>query len=101
MAQPGDYRYKLTSTGYSSSRYGPCEVCGRHASEVFYQSEERAYERLGGIGWTFDGCRCLFGHRECLLAKRRASPAQVEDATKDRSLEALRDVLHDGVDVVI
>ena len=32
------YRYQLRSTNYSSARYGLCEVCGEHASEVFSQA---------------------------------------------------------------
>lgn len=72
------YIYKLTSTGYSSARYGACEVCGKHASEVFIQSEKRRFIRhTGEAGWTEHGCRGhLFGHRECLEASR-ANPHHV------------------------
>jgi len=79
------YRYQLTSTGHSSSRYGNCEVCGEHASEVFIQSEHRRYvvsdiEDLledpalyvgGELGWTANGCHYLFGHRGCLIDRRK------------------------------
>ena len=61
------YRYRLTSTGDSSEKYGACEVCGKHASEVFQQAEERAFEG----GWTQYQCRRLFGHEGCLIAQRR------------------------------
>jgi hypothetical protein len=61
------YRYRLSSTGGSSAKYGPCEVCGQHATEVFQQTEEQAYEE----GWTQHECQRLFGHEDCLLAKRR------------------------------
>lgn len=69
------YRYKLVSTGDSSARYGNCDVCGKHVTEVFIQREERRYrfEHNGKIyeGWTGEGCHYLFGHKECLIAKRK------------------------------
>lgn len=68
------YRYRLTSTGYSSSRYGNCAVCDKHTSEVFIQIEERFYTiaSIGHSGWTQNGCFTLFGHQECLESKQRA-----------------------------
>lgn len=61
------YRYRLTSTGGSSAKYGPCEVCSEHASETFYQIEEKQYEG----GWTQHECKSLFGHKDCLCSHRR------------------------------
>lgn len=61
------FRYRLTSTGSSSAKFGPCEVCGKHATEVFQQVEEVSYEG----GWTQHGCSRLFGHTECLVTKRQ------------------------------
>ena len=57
------YDYRLKTTGYSSERYGPCEVCGEHCSEVFYQVESK--------GGSRHKCRDLFGHETCLVAARR------------------------------
>lgn len=77
---PGTFRYRLTPTGRSSERYGPCEVCHQHASEVFHLVEERAYALHGpglppedphATGWTRSGCQDLFGHEACLLQARR------------------------------
>ncbi|MCL4296270.1 MAG: hypothetical protein KJ077_11100 [Anaerolineae bacterium] len=68
------YRYRLSSTGNSSAKYGPCEVCGKHASEVFSQSEEREYEPGQ---WTGLGCHSYFGHKECLEGKRRGQGREV------------------------
>lgn len=68
------YRYQLYSTGESSSKYGNCEVCGKYASEVWYQSEERTYEPLPGEKgpfWTWEGCRSWFWHKKCLVSKQR------------------------------
>ena len=70
--QTPKYRYRLSSTGYSSKRYGNCEVCGKYVSEVFYQAEERAFTRPDGTqGWTQQKCVSKFGHKECLLKLRR------------------------------
>ena len=80
-----EYRYKLTTTGAGSAKYGPCEVCGEHVSEVFSQSEERRYNPPGTLkehledaanykgsaqGWTHAGCVSYFGHKACLISKR-------------------------------
>lgn len=93
MPTIGEHRYRIRSTGFSSHRYGPCEVCHKHASEVFIQSEERSYEVYAdepgfpGVGWTIDGCRMLFGHEQCLLGQRKQS-----------IVERLSAVLHDGAE---
>jgi hypothetical protein len=67
------YHYRLTNTGYSSTRYGNCEVCAKHASEVFVQAEMRDYQRHDGTtSTTYANCRPhTFGHRDCLLSLRR------------------------------
>jgi hypothetical protein len=71
----GAYRYRIKSTGGSSQKYGPCEVCAKPSTEVFIQSEEQSYARDedegGGIGWTHYDCHNLFGHEACLLSARR------------------------------
>lgn len=67
-----NYRYKLSSLNESSNRYGNCDVCGKHASEMFIQTEEKEYTRPdGNKGWTQHECHQLFGHKECLENKRR------------------------------
>ena len=66
------YKYRIKSTGDSSAKFGPCEVCGKHASEVFYQVEERKYTRYDdSTGWTRYECRDFFGHEKCLRGQRR------------------------------
>ena len=37
------YRYDLNSTEESSNKYGNCYICGKHATEVFHQTEEKQY----------------------------------------------------------
>ena len=61
------YRYKLINTQESSKKYGVCEVCGKHVSEVYHQVEQKQYTR----GWTHYKCNNLFGHKECLENSRR------------------------------
>ena len=73
-------RYRLTSTGHSSIRFGKCEVCGTHTAEVFHQVEQKLYPRYSeepqaadaptGYTWTFWRCTDLFGHEECLKSRQ-------------------------------
>lgn len=67
------YRYRLTSTGQSSVQLGVCEVCGKAPSEVFLQTEEKHYsfyyENINYEGWVEHSS--LFGHRDCLLNRRK------------------------------
>jgi hypothetical protein len=67
----GAHRYRMRSTGYSSARFGPCEVCGEWASDVFLQNEEQLVRAKRDPYWTVSGCRSLFGHEGCLRAARR------------------------------
>jgi hypothetical protein len=48
--------YTLKSTGHGSTRFGNCEVCGRHCAEVFVQGKDRT--------------EYTFGHDKCLKASR-------------------------------
>lgn len=64
------YRYTLKSTGHSSAKFGLCEVCGKHVSEVFVQTEMQFYEDEFGSGWTYYECEDYFGHERCLRSKR-------------------------------
>lgn len=76
------YRYRLRSTKHSSERYGACEVCQTHCSEVFTQIEMRAYaqaqDESGGIAWTYHQCRTTFGHRDCLTGLQHARTVETE-----------------------
>ncbi|MGB0989279.1 MAG: hypothetical protein ACPGUI_00465 [Halarcobacter sp.] len=67
------YRYMLNSQRESSARYGNCEVCKKHASEVFYQVEEKAFFNpvSSEHSWTQHNCNSTFGHKECLIGLRR------------------------------
>lgn len=64
-------RYKLSSTGDSSAKYGKCECCGAHCSETHIISFQRhfSYHADGETfaGWThYQAPKTLFGHIECL-----------------------------------
>ena len=73
------YRYKTTPTGYGTDHYGNCEVCGKRASELSMQIEERfvddaEYAKYGMPTkfWTHDKCRApTIGHEQCLVAIQR------------------------------
>jgi hypothetical protein len=66
----GDYRYCIRSTGASSERFGPCEVCGARVSDVHIQT---AAKRMASeAGWYMaEDCPTLFGHEACLVAQRK------------------------------
>jgi hypothetical protein len=69
------YRYNLTSTHESSDKYGNCEICVKHCSEVFSQTEERHYiidkPNFHHESWTTNKCNNYFGHENCLKNKQR------------------------------
>jgi hypothetical protein len=67
------YKYKISSTGGNSTKYGNCEICGEPATEVFYQSEERKFFNpiTQTESYTQDKCICCFGHKKCLESKQR------------------------------
>lgn len=68
-APVGTYVYRIKSTGNSSARFGPCEVCGKHVSEVFIQTEGKIYQPKE---MTYYQCnKSLFGHEVCLIQQRR------------------------------
>ena len=80
--QVGAYRYRLKDTGASSVNLGRCQVCASDVERVFHQVEERYEEQPlpGGMvfgTWTTHGCRHLFGHESCLVAKRRDADMRV------------------------
>jgi hypothetical protein len=67
------YRYRMVQTHCSSDRYGACEVCRKFVSDVWHMIEERRYQFEGRIGFTQQGCKDLFGHKECLESEMRNS----------------------------
>jgi hypothetical protein len=69
--RPGVYVYRIRSTGAGSAKFGLCEVCQKYVSETFIQTEGVSFEYEGQIMITHHECAILFGHRECLLGKRR------------------------------
>lgn len=61
----GSHRYRIRNTGYSSKRFGNCEVCNNHVSEVFHQVKEEKYNQ----GWL--EVSSLYGCKNCLEAQRK------------------------------
>ncbi|MDD1493951.1 hypothetical protein DF016_36800 [Burkholderia stagnalis] len=98
-------RYRLKHTGQSSDRLGACEVCNRHASEVFHLTGAMLYERAakpdsdpGRFGWTHHKCVDVFGHRDCVTSRRAGT--LVMSLPDDRGDPNFRAVIG-GVDVLI
>lgn len=68
------YHYRIRSTRDSSAKYGSCNICGQHASEVFLQIEEKEFfsEETNRTELTQFGCRtAAVGHEHCLLSVRK------------------------------
>lgn len=80
--RPGQYRYRIHRTRHSSERYGPCEVCKEHVTEVSLQVEERFFTipasgtHVGRSGWTQYQCTSFFGHEPCLVGRRKGEFAE-------------------------
>lgn len=69
--EPDRYVYRIKSTENSSTKFGPCEICGKACSEVFYQVEGKTFDLDGQIAITYHECKNLFGHEACLIGARR------------------------------
>jgi len=65
--------YRISSTGESSAKFGPCEVCGCWCPEVHHQAAARRYVDADGTPY-FSHTGNDFGHEACLLS-RRETPA--------------------------
>ena len=73
-------RYRIKSTGHSSGWYGPCKICGNHASEVFMQTEERfvSFDKEEMDQWPeltpfWASAGITFGHETCLMDRRKVT----------------------------
>lgn len=69
----GALHFGIKNTGDSSRRLGPCEVCGKDASEVYRQTVSQDYEIGTARGRLHRGD--LFGHEPCLVRVRSNLPA--------------------------
>lgn len=58
------YKYRLTTTGDNSAKYGNCEICGKPASEVYQQVKQKKFMLDGIEHWTYESN--TFGHKSCL-----------------------------------
>lgn len=68
------FAYRIKSTNANSAKYGACEVCRGHCSEVFMQTEQRGYvdPDTGTMGYTYHGAAAtLFGHKDCVMSRQR------------------------------
>jgi hypothetical protein len=67
------YSYKLSSTGYGSDKFGPCEVCGGKCDTTYRQAELAEYDYNGKTSLTAYGCVDIYGHEKCLIDSRICS----------------------------
>ena len=65
------YRYSVRRLNATSARYGPCEICRQHVSDMCYQMEEKRFSYGGQLHWTTYECNSRFGHEQCLAGTRR------------------------------
>lgn len=73
MTKFPNYVSIFKSTGFSSQRYGNCQICDKHVSDVWtLQSFNRGIS--GKLPWT---CRCRCGHQRCLESHIRALGLEV------------------------
>lgn len=79
--QNGRLRHRIKPLGDSSAKFGPCEVCGKNASEIVMQVTERSGEDGGGKYWSQHVCPRLFGHEDCV---RSARDSMAQDFSSDR-----------------
>ena len=78
LIAPGWSR-RLRSTGESSARFGPCEVCEKAVSDVHIMTLERLYSDTDEPFWYVVSGYARFGHAACLdaaSAKHIALPPQ-------------------------
>lgn len=68
LPEIGRYVYRIRALRDSSAKFGPCEICGGHVTQIHYQVEGRVYE-AGEV--THHECKNLFGHERCLIEARR------------------------------
>lgn len=65
------HAYRLKSTGASSDKYGLCEICNKHCSEVFGQTEVKGFIFESKVEKYAEGGR-IYGHLDCLKSKQKA-----------------------------
>jgi hypothetical protein len=65
------YRYSLKKLDHGSEKYGPCEICKKNVrGNMYLQSRKKAINYPdGAVTWVSDGE--AFGHKACLMRKRK------------------------------
>lgn len=59
------FAFKLSRSKGGSDRFGPCEVCGKHADSTYIMTRMKVYQRKDG-GEGVSNTSTTFGHRQCL-----------------------------------
>lgn len=66
----GETQFRLTNLEDSSAKYGDCEICKKHCSEIYLQTKLEFYDfpEDDASGWSYAGQG--FGHKDCLISLR-------------------------------
>jgi len=65
ITEIGKMRYRLSCLNASSAKYGNCEICKNHVSEVFLQTSSEEYKP-----GSYAERESFFGHKDCLINQR-------------------------------
>lgn len=65
ITEIGKMKYQLKSLNESSAKFGACEICNKHVSEVFLQAKLEEYKP-----GSYMDKGTQFGHKQCLLNQR-------------------------------
>lgn len=60
--------YRMKNTRASSEKFGPCEVCGKHADNIYLLTEMQPFLRANGTQGIAHNSM-TFGHKDCLASK--------------------------------
>lgn len=83
-APPGTLVWAFRNTGFSSQRFGPCEVCEQHCAEVYHRSaaltqEDGTVKRTSRVPLhtqTHSPDGSAWGHEACLRRTIHPPPPQ-------------------------
>lgn len=62
--------YRLSSCKAGSDKYGPCELCGKHADTVYQLVEMQRFSRKDG-SFGLAHKTDIFGHKSCLSERTK------------------------------
>jgi len=61
----------LEAKNAGSSRFGPCEVCGKPTDTTYHCATQCLVRDDDGLFWTYSGGMSSWGHKHCVLNQYR------------------------------